>query len=66
VGKLFAGAVTVIALISTAVFVSHTWWLPPDLTALGLKIDSQIFETMIFTGTLFVAAQLAWRARGRK
>jgi cytochrome c oxidase subunit II len=62
VGKLFAGAVAVIALVSTGVFVSHTWWLPPDFTALGLKIDSQIFETMIFTGTLFVAAQLALAA----
>jgi cytochrome c oxidase subunit 2 len=54
--------VAVIALVSTGVFISHTWWLPPDLTALGHKIDSQIFETMIFTGTLFVAAQLALAA----
>jgi Heme/copper-type cytochrome/quinol oxidases, subunit 2 len=62
VGKLFAAAVTVIALVSAGVFISHTWWLPPDVSALGIRIDGQIFETMIFTGTLFVAAQLALAA----
>ena len=61
-GKLFAAAVTVIALVSTGVFLSHAWWLPAELSALGLRIDDQIFETMIFTGALFVAAQLALAA----
>ena len=61
-GKLFAGAVTVIALVSAGLFLSHTWWLPPDISSLGLKIDEQVVETMIFTGTLFVAAQLALAA----
>lgn len=58
-GKLFAGAVTVITLISAALFVTHSWWLPADFSVLGRGIDSQITETMIFTGVLFVAAQLA-------
>jgi cytochrome c oxidase subunit II len=70
VGKLFAGAVTVIALISAALFLSRTWWLPPDISALGMMIDGQIVETMVFTGALFVAAQLAlavfvWQSAGR-
>lgn len=61
-GKLFAAAVAVIALVSAGVFLSHTWWLPPDHSTLGPAIDNQVFETMIFTGTLFVAAQLALAA----
>lgn len=61
-GKLFAVAVAVIALVSAGVFLSHTWWMPPDLSMLGTRIDGQIFETMIFTGVLFVAAQLALAA----
>jgi cytochrome c oxidase subunit 2 len=70
VGKLFAAAVTVIALISAGVFLAHVWWLPPDISALGLQIDAQLGETMIFTGVLFVAAQLAlavfvWQSSGR-
>lgn len=69
-GKLFAAAVTVIALVSAGVFLSRTWWLPPDISALGMKIDREIVETMIFTGALFVAAQLAlatfvWQSAGR-
>jgi cytochrome c oxidase subunit 2 len=62
VGKLFAIAVSVIALVSAGVFLSHTYWLPRDISTLGIRIDDQIFETMIFTGTLFVAAQLALAA----
>lgn len=58
-GKLFAVAVAVITLISAALFVTHTWWLPPDISVLGRGIDGQITETMVFTGALFVAAQLA-------
>ena len=69
-GKLFAAAVTVIALVSAALFFSHTWWLPADISTLGLPIDGQLTETMIFTGVLFVAAQLAlavfvWQSSAR-
>jgi cytochrome c oxidase subunit 2 len=70
-GKLFAVIVTVIALASAAIFALHTWWLPPDISAHGGRIDRQLNETMIMAGILFVAAQLAlalfvWRfdARG--
>jgi len=70
VGKTFAAAVAVIALLSAGVFVSRIWWLPPDFTTLGREIDGQLLETMVFTGVLFVAAQLAlamfvWQSTGR-
>jgi cytochrome c oxidase subunit 2 len=59
VGKLFAVAVTVITIISAALFAAHTWWLPPDFSMLGQGIDTQMTETLVFTGALFVASQLA-------
>ncbi|HEV2672078.1 MAG TPA: hypothetical protein VGU74_13370 [Gemmatimonadales bacterium] len=58
-GRLFAVTVTVIALVSAAIFALHTWWLPIDISAHGRRIDSQLNETMIVAGILFVAAQLA-------
>ena len=58
-GRLFAVVVTVIALISAAIFALHTWWLPPDISTHGVRIDRQLNETMIVAGILFVAAQLA-------
>ena len=69
-GKSFAIAVSVIALVSAGIFLSRVWWLPPDISVLGLPIDVQIVETMVFTGVLFVAAQLAlatfvWQSSGR-
>jgi len=58
VGKLFAVVVAVITLVSTAVFVSRTWWLPPDISVLGVGIDHQLMETMLASGVLFVTSQL--------
>jgi cytochrome c oxidase subunit 2 len=58
VGKVFAIVVTIITIVSTAIFVSHVWWLPPDVSQLGVGIDRQISETMISSGILFVVAQL--------
>jgi len=66
-GRLFAVVVTVIALISAAIFALHIWWLPPDISVHGGGIDRQLNETMVVAGVLFVLAQLAlaafvWRA----
>src|SRR5258708_2403150 len=66
-GRLFAVVVTVIALVSAAIFALHTWWLPPDISVHGGGIDRQLNETMVVAGVLFVLAQLAlaafvWRA----
>ena len=57
-GKVFAIAVTIITIVSTAIFVSHIWWMPPDVSLLGVGIDHQMSETMVTSGILFVVAQL--------
>jgi cytochrome c oxidase subunit 2 len=59
VGKLFAVMVVVIAAVSTTIFILHVWWPPPDIAVHGPGIDRALRETMIATGVLFVAAQLA-------
>lgn len=69
-GRLFAVVLTVIALASATIFALHTWWLPPDISTHGGRIDRQLNETMIVVGVLFVAAQLAlaffvWRFGAR-
>ena len=73
-GKLFAAILLVITVISTGIFLAHTWWFPPDISVLGIGIDHQMGETMIGTGILFFAAQVVlalfvWGSRdtpGRK
>ncbi len=57
-GKLFAVIVAVITIISTAIFISRVWWLPADVSVLGVGIDRQMSETMISAGVLFVLSQL--------
>src|SRR5690242_711264 len=58
-GKLFAVAVTVITVVSTAIFVGHVWWPPVDISVHGPAIDRQLRETMVMAGILFVVSQLA-------
>src|SRR5690349_23228194 len=70
-GKLFAVVVSIITVVSTAFFLTHTWWLPVDISAHGQAIDHQLFETMASSGVLFVVSQLAlavfaWRYSDRK
>jgi cytochrome c oxidase subunit 2 len=48
--------------VSTALFVTHTWWLPVDISAHGHAIDHQLSETMTASGVLFVLSQLALAA----
>ncbi|MFN2571279.1 MAG: cytochrome c oxidase subunit II [Gemmatimonadales bacterium] len=69
-GRLFAVVVTIIALVSAAIFALRIWWLPPDISTHGGAIDRQLNETMVTAGILFVAAQLAlaafvWRFEAR-
>lgn len=69
-GKFFAIALTIITIVSAAIFVSRIWWFPPDISVLGAGIDHQVMETMIATGVLFVASQFAlaffvWRFADR-
>jgi cytochrome c oxidase subunit II len=70
VGKFFAITLTIITIVSTGIFISRTWWLSPDISVLGAGIDHQLIETMIASGVLFVASQLAlaffvWRFTDR-
>jgi len=58
-GKLFAVVVVLITLVSAAIFASHIWWLPVDISAHGQAIDRQLTETMATSGALFVLSQLA-------
>lgn len=57
-GKLFAALIAVITVISAAIFAARVWWLPPDISVLGVGIDRQLSETMIASGVLFVLSQL--------
>ncbi|HEX9284534.1 MAG TPA: hypothetical protein VF879_02595, partial [Nitrospirales bacterium] len=57
-GKLFAVIVAVVTVISSAVFITRIWWLPADISVLGVGIDRQMSETMIAAGVLFVISQL--------
>ena len=58
-GKLFAVVLAIITVVSTAIFVTHTWWLPVDISAHGHAIDHQLAETMLSSGVLFVATEKA-------
>jgi cytochrome c oxidase subunit II len=58
VGKLFAVIVAVITVISATIFITRIWWLPADISVLGVGIDRQMSETMISAGVLFVVSQL--------
>ena len=68
-GKFFAVTVGILTIVSAGIFMFHVWWLPPDISVLGAGIDHQINETMVASGILFVASQLAlavfvWRSSG--
>ncbi|SRR6266704_3972453 len=60
-GELFAVVLTIITVVSTAIFVMHVWWLPADISVHGPWIDRQLLETMVSSGVLFVLSQLAFR-----
>ena len=47
-----------ITVVSAAIFISRIWWLPADISVLGVGIDRQMSETMIAAGVLFVVSQL--------
>jgi cytochrome c oxidase subunit 2 len=61
-GKLFAVVVAIITIISVAIFVMHTWWMPIDVSTNGPAIDRQMDDTMIGVGVLFLAGQLVLAA----
>jgi cytochrome c oxidase subunit 2 len=68
VGKLFAAILVVITAVSAWFIIAHTWWLPTDISVLGIGIDHQLGETMMATGIMFIGAQviLAWFVWGSR
>lgn len=69
-GKLFAVVLTIITVISAAIFAAHIWWPPTDISQHGFRIDRQLSETMLAAGVLFVVSQMAlaifvWRYADR-
>ena len=62
--------VTLITVISLALFVWHPWWFPVSIAADARTVDHQFAVTFYLTGVIFVLAQLAlayfiWRNRDR-
>lgn len=63
--------VTLITVVSVALFVGRVWWFPVDISAHGAAIDHQFLLTLILCGVIFVCAQLGlawvvWRYRDRR
>src|SRR6266511_2423823 len=70
-GKLFAIVLTIITVVSTAIFVMRVWWLPADVSAHGPWIDHQLVETMVAAEVMFVLSRLAlalfvWKSGDRR
>lgn len=62
--------VTLITVISVAIFWGHVWWLPVDISTHGPGVDHQFGLTLAVTGIIFILAQLGlaylvWRYRDR-
>lgn len=62
---------TLITAVSVALISAHVWWFPVDVATHGPAIDHLFTLTFIFTGTIFVLAQLGlayliWRYRDRE
>lgn len=51
--------VLVITVAMSVPFVTQTWWMPDPITELGERIDSAFMITLIFTGVIFILAQVA-------
>lgn len=63
-------AVIIITILSGYFFWAQTWWFPVSISTIGPSIDRQFNLTLIFTGIIFVLAQVAlayfvWRFRDR-
>lgn len=61
-GKAFAFLVALITAVAAYCVIAHVWWMPVDISVHGPKIDSQIEETILVAGSLFIAGQLVLAA----
>jgi len=57
-GKVFAIALVIIAILSAYPILAHKFPLPEDISTHGHQIDDQLNDTMIEAGLSFVGAQL--------
>ncbi len=67
----FGLVLTIITVVSVALFWGHVWWLPVDISAHGAPIDRQFTLTLVITGIIFILAQLGigyavWKYRERQ
>jgi cytochrome c oxidase subunit 2 len=70
-GKFFAVAVIVIAVIPAIPLARHAWSMPETISPTGHIIDRQMAQTIFETGVLFLAAQFllgffVWKFADRK
>lgn len=61
-GKVFAIALVIIAILSAYPILTHKFPLPEDISTHGHQIDDQLNDTMIEAGLSFVGAQLVLAA----
>lgn len=69
-GLVFLIVIWLITLLSAAIFIAKTWWLPLGASAAAPGIDHHFAVTFLLMGIVFVAAQLSlgflvWRYRDR-
>ena len=69
-GRAFAIAVILIALMSAYFFVAHTWWMPQGASEHAPALDSHLQTTIIEAGLAFLISQIVlavfvWRYRER-
>ncbi|HVA01074.1 MAG TPA: cytochrome C oxidase subunit II [Terriglobia bacterium] len=69
-GLAIAVVLTLITAVSVSLISAHFWWFPVDVATHGPAIDHLFTLTFIFTGAIFVLAQLGlayliWRYRDR-
>jgi cytochrome c oxidase subunit 2 len=62
--------ITLITVVSVALFWGHVWWFPVDISTHGAAMDRQFNITLVVCGIIFVCAQLGlayfvWKYRER-
>jgi cytochrome c oxidase subunit 2 len=58
-GKAFGVVLTIITVVTVAIFVSKHWWFPQIASSHGAGMQDQFIETFIGAGIGFVLAQIA-------
>ncbi len=56
---LLAITIWLITLVTVIGFVGRYWWFPPSAATHGALLDSQFVITLVVTGVVFIAAQVA-------